>query len=62
MMQLDCGPDTPYELKADDVSSLFDGKVNETKELMFAKKSRLWRSLAGHEDQLVNRLDTNEIT
>ncbi len=48
MMQLDCGPDTPLELHADEVAELFNEKVNETKELMFAKNhdyGEAWRDM-----------------
>jgi hypothetical protein len=48
MMQLDCRPETPNELNADDVEMLFDGKVTETKELMFAKNhdyGEAWRDM-----------------
>ncbi|MDB5110882.1 MAG: hypothetical protein JWR67_1996, partial [Mucilaginibacter sp.] len=48
MMQLDCGSDTPVELAPDHVSNLFDEKVNETKELMFAKNhdyGEAWRDM-----------------
>ena len=48
MMQLDCGPDTPTELNAAEVELIFDGKVNETKELMFAKNhdyGEAWRDM-----------------
>jgi hypothetical protein len=37
MMQLDCTPDTPTEMDAEHVEQLFNEKVNETRELMFAK-------------------------
>lgn len=48
MMQLDCRPDTPAELPAAHVSAAFDEKVNETKELMFAKNhdyGEAWRDM-----------------
>ena len=48
MMQLDCGPETPTELNAADVEMIFDGKVTETKELMFAKNhdyGEAWRDM-----------------
>jgi len=48
MMQLDCGPDTATELAVDHVNRLFDEKVNETKELMFAKNhdyGEAWRDM-----------------
>jgi hypothetical protein len=48
MMQLDSGPDTPTELSVEHVSALFDKKVNQTKELMFAKNhdyGEAWRDM-----------------
>ncbi|MDN5283798.1 MAG: hypothetical protein JWR38_72 [Mucilaginibacter sp.] len=48
MMQLECRPDTPVELAPDHVERLFDEKVNETKELMFAKNhdyGEAWRDM-----------------
>ncbi|WP_214653038.1 DUF1599 domain-containing protein [Mucilaginibacter segetis] len=48
MMQLDCGPETPAELDPKHVEELFDGKVTETKELMFAKNhdyGEAWRDM-----------------
>jgi hypothetical protein len=48
MMQLECSPGTPFELKADEVSLLYDEKVKETKELMFAKNhdyGEAWRDM-----------------
>lgn len=48
MMQLDCSPDTPTDLPADEVSILFDQKVNETRDLMFAKNhdyGEAWRDM-----------------
>ena len=48
MMQLDCEPDTPVELAPDHVSRLFDEKVTETKDLMFAKNhdyGEAWRDM-----------------
>ena len=48
MMQLECGSETPFELPAEQVSKLFDGKVLETKELMFAKNhdyGEAWRDM-----------------
>ena len=48
MMQLDCGPDTAVELAPNHVERLFDEKVNETKELMFAKNhdyGEAWRDM-----------------
>ncbi len=48
MMQLECEPGTPVELDAEHVSKLFDEKVLETKELMFAKNhdyGEAWRDM-----------------
>lgn len=48
MMQLDCTSDTPVELAPDHVERLFDEKVLETKELMFAKNhdyGEAWRDM-----------------
>jgi hypothetical protein len=48
MMQLECSADTPVELAPEHVSKLFDEKVNETKELMFAKNhdyGEAWRDM-----------------
>jgi hypothetical protein len=48
LMQLDCGADTPTELPLDRVNTLFDAKVNETRELMFAKNhdyGEAWRDM-----------------
>ncbi len=48
MMQLESGPDTPVELAPDHVSTLFDEKALETKELMFAKNhdyGEAWRDM-----------------
>lgn len=48
MMQLECAPDTPMELNADEVSVMFDEKVRETKDLMFAKNhdyGEAWRDM-----------------
>jgi hypothetical protein len=48
MMQLECGPETPVELPAEVVGNLFDEKVKETKELMFAKNhdyGEAWRDM-----------------
>ena len=47
-MQLDSGPETPLEILADDVSRMFDEKVKETKDLMFAKNhdyGEAWRDM-----------------
>jgi len=48
MMQMDCGPETPNELDPAEVEMIFDGKVTETKELMFAKNhdyGEAWRDM-----------------
>ena len=48
MMQLDCGPETPVEIPVDEVSAMFDEKVKETKDLMFAKNhdyGEAWRDM-----------------
>lgn len=48
MMQLECGPEMSTELNPDHVSQMFDEKVNETKELMFAKNhdyGEAWRDM-----------------
>jgi len=48
MMQLDCGLDTPLEIPVEEVSALFDDKVTETKDLMFAKNhdyGEAWRDM-----------------
>lgn len=48
MMQLDSNADTPTELDPATVENLFDGKVTETKELMFAKNhdyGEAWRDM-----------------
>jgi hypothetical protein len=48
MMQLECGPDTPVEIPAGQVGGMFDDKVNETRELMFAKNhdyGEAWRDM-----------------
>jgi hypothetical protein len=48
MMQQDCGPETPIELPAELAGSMFDAKVEETKELMFAKNhdyGEAWRDM-----------------
>jgi hypothetical protein len=48
MMQLDSTPDTPAELAVEHVERLFDEKVLETKELMFAKNhdyGEAWRDM-----------------
>lgn len=48
MMQLECGSEVSNELAPDHVEQLFDEKVNETKELMFAKNhdyGEAWRDM-----------------
>ena len=48
MMQLELGPDDPYELDPEKVHELFDAYVNTTKELMFAKNhdyGEAWRDM-----------------
>lgn len=48
MMQLESTDDTPLELNPDEVEKDFDGKVNDTKELMFAKNhdyGEAWRDM-----------------
>lgn len=48
MMQLELGPDDPYELDPEKVQDLFDAYVNTTKELMFAKNhdyGEAWRDM-----------------
>lgn len=48
MMQLECGPETPVELPVAKVSGMFDEKVKETKDLMFAKNhdyGEAWRDM-----------------
>jgi hypothetical protein len=48
MMQLDLSPQDPYELSPARVEQLFDQKVQETKELMFAKNhdyGEAWRDM-----------------
>lgn len=48
MMQLDSGPETPIEIDAGEVSRMFDDKVKETKDLMFAKNhdyGEAWRDM-----------------
>ncbi len=48
MMQLELKADAPQELNAEDVAVSFDAKVNETKELMFAKNhdyGEVWRDM-----------------
>lgn len=48
MMQLDSSPETPQELAVDHVERMFDDRVLETKELMFAKNhdyGEAWRDM-----------------
>lgn len=48
MLQLELGPDDPFELGVEQVERLFDKRVNETKELMFAKNhdyGEAWRDM-----------------
>lgn len=48
MMQLDSTPETPFELSVEHVNRMFDEKVHETKELMFAKNhdyGEAWRDM-----------------
>ena len=48
MMQIECEPDTPTELEPEAVSKMFDEKVIETKDLMFAKNhdyGEAWRDM-----------------
>jgi hypothetical protein len=48
MMQLELSPEDPNELEPSKVEILFDQKVNETKELMFAKNhdyGEAWRDM-----------------
>ncbi len=48
MMQLELGPEDPYELEPALVEQLFDQKVRETKALMFAKNhdyGEAWRDM-----------------
>ncbi len=48
MMQLELSADAPQELNPDDVAVNFDAKINETKELMFAKNhdyGEVWRDM-----------------
>ena len=48
MMQLECSPETPFELPADEVGALYDEKIKETKDLMFAKNhdyGEAWRDM-----------------
>jgi hypothetical protein len=48
MMQTECDAETPVELAPDHVNRLFDEKVQETKDLMFAKNhdyGEAWRDM-----------------
>ncbi len=48
LMQQDCSPETPAELAAEQVSSLFDEHVTATRDLMFAKNhdyGEAWRDM-----------------
>jgi hypothetical protein len=48
MMQLDSTHETPYELNPDLVETMFDSKVTETRDLMFAKNhdyGEAWRDM-----------------
>jgi hypothetical protein len=48
MMQLETTSETPLELDPDEVETLFDGKVIETRDLMFAKNhdyGEAWRDM-----------------
>ncbi|MEZ2338606.1 DUF1599 domain-containing protein [Mucilaginibacter sp. RCC_168] len=48
MMQLECSAETAMELTPDHVERLFDDRVKETKELMFAKNhdyGEAWRDM-----------------
>ncbi|MBS1530890.1 MAG: DUF1599 domain-containing protein [Bacteroidetes bacterium] len=48
MMQMDCKPDTPTELSAEQAGQMFDEKAHETRELMFAKNhdyGEAWRDM-----------------
>jgi uncharacterized membrane protein len=48
MMQLESTADTPLEIPAEQAGTLFDAKVKETKELMFAKNhdyGEAWRDM-----------------
>jgi hypothetical protein len=48
MMQLDSSPETPQELAVNHVERMFDDRVLETKELMFAKNhdyGEAWRDM-----------------
>jgi len=48
MLQLELPADAPMEMPADEISDLFDEKIHETKELMFAKNhdyGEAWRDM-----------------
>jgi len=48
LMQIECTPETPVELDVNHVERLFDEKVTETKDLMFAKNhdyGEAWRDM-----------------
>jgi hypothetical protein len=48
MMQLECGPEMPIELPADEVGTLFDKFATETRDLMLAKNhdyGEAWRDM-----------------
>ena len=48
MMQLDSEPETPFELSVEHVTRMFDARIHETKELMFAKNhdyGEAWRDM-----------------
>ncbi|RFZ91720.1 DUF1599 domain-containing protein [Mucilaginibacter conchicola] len=48
MMQLDCNDATPLEMNPDEVEMIFDSKVQETRDLMFAKNhdyGEAWRDM-----------------
>lgn len=48
MMQLECSPETSFELAPEHVEKMFDEKVHETRELMFAKNhdyGEAWRDM-----------------
>ncbi|MBD1365266.1 DUF1599 domain-containing protein [Mucilaginibacter sp. ZT4R22] len=48
MMQLDSTDETSYELNPETVETMFDGKVTETRDLMFAKNhdyGEAWRDM-----------------
>jgi hypothetical protein len=48
IMQLECGPETPVEMPAAEVGELYNAKIKETKDLMFAKNhdyGEAWRDM-----------------